>query len=149
MKFFAVYDEYQLKLREAKRSFRTKWEGKKPNELSEAEAELYFKDAIALRKLEVQLMETYTVKLKPIIGMNRAIQLPRIEREVKKNSSPRPVLCARKRKVPQRVVTHVLRRIDRADADRRVRIQFPIRPIDVFFGKRCLRFKFWVGVWRV
>lgn len=37
-----------------------------------------------MRKLEVQLMETYTVKLKPIIGMNRAIQLPRIEREVKK-----------------------------------------------------------------
>ncbi len=84
VKFFAVYDEYQLKLREAKRSFRTKWEGKKPNELSEADAELYFKDAIALRKLEVQLMETYTVKLKPIIGMNRAIQLPRMEREVKK-----------------------------------------------------------------
>ncbi|MFM1763808.1 MAG: hypothetical protein RLZZ512_1598 [Bacteroidota bacterium] len=84
VKFFVVYDEYQLKLREAKRGFRNKWEGKKPNELTDAEAELYFKDAIALRKLEVQLMETYTVKLKPIIGMNRAVQLPRIEREVKK-----------------------------------------------------------------
>ena len=84
LKFFVVYDDYQLKLREAKRSFRLKWEGKKPGELTDAEAELYFKDAIALRKQEVQLMETYTIKLKPIIGMNRAVQLPRIEREVKK-----------------------------------------------------------------
>ncbi len=83
-KFFAIYDEYQLKLRDAKRAFRIKWEGKKPSELSDAEAELYFKDAIALRKLEVQLMETYTVKLKPVIGMQRAVQLPKIEREVKK-----------------------------------------------------------------
>lgn len=57
----------------------------KPSELSDAEAELYFKDAIALRKLEVQLMETYTVKLKPVIGMQRAVQLPKIEREVKKS----------------------------------------------------------------
>jgi hypothetical protein len=29
-------------------------------------------------------METYTVKLKPVIGMQRAVQLPKIEREVKK-----------------------------------------------------------------
>lgn len=84
VKFFTIYDEYQLKLRDAKRSFRNKWEGKRPADLSDAEAELYFKDAIALRKLEVQLMETYTVKLKPVIGMQRAVQLPKIEREVKK-----------------------------------------------------------------
>jgi hypothetical protein len=84
VKFFTIYDEYQLKLRDAKRSFRNKWEGKRPADLTDAEAELYFKDAIALRKLEVQLMETYTVKLKPVIGMQRAVQLPKIEREVKK-----------------------------------------------------------------
>ena len=52
--------------------------------MSETEAEQYFKEAVALRKLEVQLLETYTVKLKPVIGMKRAVQLPRIEREVKK-----------------------------------------------------------------
>jgi hypothetical protein len=84
VKFFTIYDEYQLKLRDAKRVFRSKWEGKRPADLTDAEAELYFKDAIALRKLEVQLMETYTVKLKPVIGMQRAVQLPKIEREVKK-----------------------------------------------------------------
>ena len=84
VKFFPIYDEYQLKLRDAKRGFRDKWEDKRPSELTEVEAEQYFKDAVALRKLEVQLLETYTVKLKPVIGMKRAVQLPRIEREVKK-----------------------------------------------------------------
>ena len=79
-KFFAIYDEYQLKLRDAKRAFRIKWEGKKPSELSDAEAELYFKDAIALRKLEVQLMETYTVKLKPVIGMQKERVKDKVER---------------------------------------------------------------------
>lgn len=84
VKFFPIYDEYQLKLRDAKRGFREKWNDKRPSELSETEAEQYFKDAVALRKLEVQLLETYTIKLKPVIGMKRAVQLPRIEREVKK-----------------------------------------------------------------
>lgn len=100
VKFFIVYDEYQLKLREAKRGFRDKWEGKKPADLTEAEAELYFKDAIALRKLEVQLMETYTVKLKPIIGMKRAVQLPRIEREVKKDLIAKARSMRKKKKGP-------------------------------------------------
>ncbi|MEN9318297.1 MAG: hypothetical protein RL712_867 [Bacteroidota bacterium] len=45
VKFFAIYDEYQLKLRDAKRAFRSKWEGKRPADLTDAEAELYFKDA--------------------------------------------------------------------------------------------------------
>ena len=84
VKFFSIYDEYQLKLRDSKRGFRDKWKDKRPSEFSETEAEQYFKDAVALRKLEVQLLETYTIKLKPVIGMKRAVQLPHIEREVKK-----------------------------------------------------------------
>jgi anion-transporting ArsA/GET3 family ATPase len=99
-KFFVIYDEYQLKLRDAKRAFRAKWEGKRPAELSDAEAELYFKDAIALRKLEVQLMETYTVKLKPVIGMQRAVQLPKIEREVKKELITKARSMRKKKKGP-------------------------------------------------
>lgn len=99
-KFFVIYDEYQLKLRDAKRAFRSKWEGKRPAELSDAEAELYFKDAIALRKLEVQLMETYTVKLKPVIGMQRAVQLPKIEREVKKELIAKARSMRKKKKGP-------------------------------------------------
>ncbi len=58
LKFFPIYDEYQLKLRDAKRGFRDKWNDKRPSELSETEAEQYFKEAVALRKLEVQLLET-------------------------------------------------------------------------------------------
>lgn len=99
-KFFVIYDEYQLKLRDAKRAFRSKWEGKRPAELSDAEAELYFKEAIALRKLEVQLMETYTVKLKPVIGMQRAVQLPKIEREVKKELIAKARSMRKKKKGP-------------------------------------------------
>ncbi len=99
-KFFVIYDEYQLKLRDAKRAFRSKWEGKRPAELTDAEAELYFKDAIALRKLEVQLMETYTVKLKPVIGMQRAVQLPKIEREVKKELIAKARSMRKKKKGP-------------------------------------------------
>ncbi len=83
-KFFLVYDEYQLKLREAKVLFRVNWKDKEMSSLSEADAEKYFNDAIGLRKTEVQLMEVYTKKLKPVIGMSRALQLPKIEREIKK-----------------------------------------------------------------
>jgi hypothetical protein len=83
-KFFAVYDEYQLKLKESKMVFRKKWAGKKPEELNDAEAQQYFQEAIALRKQEVELLQTYGKRLEPIIGMNRVIILPQIEREIKK-----------------------------------------------------------------
>ena len=83
-KFFAVYDEYQLKLKEQKMAFRKKWEAKKPGELTEQEAEQYFNEAIALRKQEVDLFQIYGKRLQPIVGMNRVIQLPKIEREIKK-----------------------------------------------------------------
>jgi hypothetical protein len=84
IKFFAVYDEYQLKLKESKMAFRKKWAGKKPEELTDAEAQQYFQEAIALRKQEVELLQTYGKRLEPVIGMNRIIQLPQIEREIKK-----------------------------------------------------------------
>jgi hypothetical protein len=83
-KFFAVYDEYQLKLKEAKMAFRKKWAGKKPEDLTDAEAQQYFQEAITLRKQEVDLLQNYGKRLEPIIGMNRVIQLPQIEREIKK-----------------------------------------------------------------
>lgn len=83
-KFFPIYDEYQLKLKEAKSAFRKKWAGKKPEELNDAEAQQYFQEALILRKQEVDLLQTYGKRLEPVIGMNRVIVLPQIEREIKK-----------------------------------------------------------------
>lgn len=83
-KFFAIYDEYQLKLKEAKSAFRKKWAGKKPEELNDAEAQQYFQEALALRRQEVDLLQTYGKRLEPVIGMNRVIILPQVEREIKK-----------------------------------------------------------------
>ena len=61
--FFPIYDEYQLKLRDARKEFRKKWKGKKPEELSETEADEYLSDAIAMREKEVALFKTYSEKL--------------------------------------------------------------------------------------
>lgn len=98
-KFFLVYDEYQLKLRDSKQVFRLKWKDKSPVDMTDAEAESYFREAIALRKMEVQLMETYTIKLKPVIGMKRAVQLPKIEREIKKDMIAKARSLRKKKKV--------------------------------------------------
>ena len=81
-KFFPIYDEYQLKLKEARKAFKKKWKDKKPEDLTEDEANLFLADAIALRKTEVDLFSTYSEKLKTAIPVKKIVILPRVEKEV-------------------------------------------------------------------
>jgi hypothetical protein len=80
--FFPVYDEYQLKLRQARKAFKGKWKGRKPEELSEDEASQYLKDAIEMRSTELELFKTYSEKLKAVIPVKKVIMLPKVEKEV-------------------------------------------------------------------
>ena len=81
-KFFPVYDEYQLKLKMAKKEFRKKWKSKKQEEMSEEEAGVYLNEALKLRETELNLFKTYTEKLKGIISNKKILKLPKVEREV-------------------------------------------------------------------
>lgn len=80
--FFPIYDEYQTKLREAKKAFRNKWKDKKPEDLTETEADGFLKDAIALREKELELYKTYSEKLKTAIPLKKLVLLHRVEKEV-------------------------------------------------------------------
>src|SRR5690348_10076852 len=64
--FFPIFDEYQLKLRQARRAFHDKWRDKKPEDLTEEEASQYLTDAIELRTKELELFKTYSEKLKTV-----------------------------------------------------------------------------------
>lgn len=83
-KFFPIYDEYQLKLKQSRKAFRSKWKGKKPEELTEQEANDYLADAIKLRQTEVELFSTYSEKLKQVISAKKIVMLPKVEKEVQK-----------------------------------------------------------------
>ena len=81
-KFFPIFDEYQLKLKGAKKEFRNKWNGRKPEELTEEESKAYLADAIKLRETELSLFRTYSEKLKTAIPAKKIIILPRVNKEV-------------------------------------------------------------------
>jgi anion-transporting ArsA/GET3 family ATPase len=81
--FFPIFDEYQLELRKSKRAFRKKWYPKNVDELSDSEAKEYFNDAVALQQNEIDLLKKYSNKLADVIGMNRVVKMPRIQREVR------------------------------------------------------------------
>ena len=81
-KFFPVMNEFEQKQRELKKPFRDKWGSKKPEELSDAEAETYLNDAHKMREDELKLTKTYGDKLKPIIGAKKVLMLKRVQREV-------------------------------------------------------------------
>jgi hypothetical protein len=81
-KFFPIYDEYQLKLKMAKKEFRKKWKSKKQDEMSEEEAGEYLGDALKLRETELSLFKSYTDKLKSVISNKKVLKLPKVEREV-------------------------------------------------------------------
>lgn len=83
-KFFPIYDEYQLKLKQSRKEFRKKWKDKKPEDLTEAEATVFLEDATALREKEVELFRTYSEKLKSAIPVKKIVILPRVEREVQR-----------------------------------------------------------------
>ena len=71
-----------MKLKEARKAFKKKWKDKKPEDLTEDEANLFLADAIALRKTEVDLFSTYSEKLKTAIPVKKIVILPRVEKEV-------------------------------------------------------------------
>jgi anion-transporting ArsA/GET3 family ATPase len=81
--FFPIFDEYQLELRKSKRAFRKKWYPKNVDELSDSEAKEYFNDAVSLQQNEIDLLKKYSNKLADVIGMNRVVKMPRIQREVR------------------------------------------------------------------
>lgn len=83
-KFFPIYDEYQLKLRQSQKEFHKKWKGKKPEDLTEEEAIQFLDDATAAREKEVALFKEYSEKLKAAIPAKKIVILPRVEREVRK-----------------------------------------------------------------
>lgn len=81
-KFFPIMKEFEQKQRELKKPFRDKWGGKKPEDLTDAEAETYLNDAHKMREDELKLAKTYGDKLKPIIGAKKVLMLKRVQREV-------------------------------------------------------------------
>ncbi|MFN4915002.1 MAG: hypothetical protein ACK5FT_06765 [Sphingomonadales bacterium] len=81
-KFFPVMNELEQKQRELKKPFRDKWGTRKPEELSDAEAEVYLTEAHKMREDELKLAKTYGDKLKPIIGAKKVLMLKRIQHEV-------------------------------------------------------------------
>jgi len=81
-KFFPIMNEFEQKQRELKKPFRDKWGGKKPEDLTDAEAETYLNDAHKMREDELKLAKTYGDKLKPIIGAKKVLMLKRVQREV-------------------------------------------------------------------
>jgi hypothetical protein len=83
-KFFPIYDEYQLKVKTIKKEFRQKWNGRKPEELSEQEAQQYLNDALKMRSAELDLFKTYSEKLKTAIPVKKIVILPRVEKEVQR-----------------------------------------------------------------
>lgn len=82
LKFFPIMNEFEQKQRELKKPFRDKWGTRKPEELSDAEAELYLTEAHKMREAELNLAKTYGDKLKPIIGAKKVLMLKRVQREV-------------------------------------------------------------------
>jgi len=81
-KFFPVMNEFEQKQRELKKPFSDKWRSKKPEELTDAEAETYLNDAHKMRENELKLAKIYGDKLKPIIGAKKVLMLKRVQREV-------------------------------------------------------------------
>lgn len=84
VKFFPIWDEFELKQRQAKKEFRDKWKGRKPEDLSEQDAEAYLNDALKLRETELQLFRTYTEKLKPVLPATKILKLNRVQKEVQR-----------------------------------------------------------------
>ena len=81
-KFFPIMNEFEQKQRELKKPFRDKWGNKKPEELTDAEAETYLNDAHKMREEELKLAKIYGDKLKPVIGAKKVLMLKRVQRDV-------------------------------------------------------------------
>ncbi len=84
-KFFPIWDDYELQLREAKKTFKRKWEGKDTeNGLTEEESAQYLRDAMKLRETEMNLMKVATEKLIPAITAKKTLKVKKVQREVQR-----------------------------------------------------------------
>ncbi len=81
--FLPIYNEHQLALRTAKRSFRRKWYTKDIDNLNASEAKEYFKDALDLQQKENDLLNEYGPKIAAAIGWSKAVRIKKVEREIK------------------------------------------------------------------
>ena len=81
--FLPIYNEHQLALRTAKRSFRRKWYTKDIDNLNASEAKEYFKDALDLQQKENDLLNEYGPKIAAAIGWPGAVRIKKVEREIK------------------------------------------------------------------
>lgn len=81
--FLPVYNEHQIELRKVKRAFRRKWFTKDTDNLSNADAQEYFNDAMALQQAEQALIEKYAPLVANAIGWSKAIQVKKVENEIK------------------------------------------------------------------
>lgn len=81
--FLPIYNEHQLALRTAKRSFRRKWYTKDIDNLNASDANEYFNDALALQQKENDLLKEYGPKIAATIGWSKAVRIKKVEREMK------------------------------------------------------------------
>ena len=82
--FFAVYDSYFQSTSTLKKTFNKKWRGTSKSEMTEIEATEYLNDVLNLRKREIALLEDVSTNLKGIIPMVKIIELPTLEKKVKR-----------------------------------------------------------------
>lgn len=84
-KFFPIWDDYELQLRESKKTFKRKWAGKDTeNGLTEEEAAQYLRDALKLRETEMNLFKSATEKLIPVITAKKTLKVKKVQREVQR-----------------------------------------------------------------
>ena len=81
--FLPIYNEHQLALRTAKRSFRRKWYTKDVDNLNTEEAKEYFNDALALQQKEHDLLNEFGPKVAEVIGWSKTVKVKKVEREIK------------------------------------------------------------------
>lgn len=81
--FLPVYNEQQIEMRKVKRTFRSKWFSKDSDNLSNADAQEYFNDAMSLQKAENALTEKYALLVADAIGWSKAVRVKKVENEIK------------------------------------------------------------------
>jgi hypothetical protein len=82
-KFWPVADEYLFKERELRMNFGLKMDFI-PENLSDKQAEEYFKLIAKFHQDEYELFKTYSEKIKSIIGVNKTVRFYALRQEFKK-----------------------------------------------------------------
>ena len=83
-KVMQVYNPYLKEVNQLKRNFRKKWKKRDKTQYTEAEANAYLDDALAIRTSEIQLFKKVCKDLKPILPASKIILLTDIEKQIKR-----------------------------------------------------------------